>query len=267
MNRTELANALEKMHDRFHLPEYISPDPLEVVFRYRKNQDREIVALIAAALAYGRVQQILVNVDRVLEPMRKSPKQYLVQATRKELQKEFKSFQHRWTTSGELISFLLGIQHVVNTWGSLENAFMEFHTPEDGTVRNGLIGLVNAILQGDPHNSLLSDPAKSSACKRLYLYLRWMVRNDAIDPGCWTQVDPAHLIVPLDTHLYRAAKAFRMTKRKQANIQTSLEITKAFGKLAPGDPLKYDFVVTRLGIRNEMDLNNFLESKGENVFK
>jgi uncharacterized protein (TIGR02757 family) len=267
MNRKELALALEKIYQQFHRPEYISPDPLEVVYRYKKNEDREIVALIAAALAYGRVQQILVNIDRVLEPLGKSPIRFLTQTNPKELRTHFKAFQHRWTTSGELIAFLLGIQHVVKTWGSLENAFIEYHTPKEGTVRNGLIGMVDAILQGQPHNSLLSDPAKSSACKRLYLYLRWMVRDDQIDTGCWTQVDPGHLIVPLDTHLFRAAKAFRMTKRKQANIQTSLEITKAFGRLAPGDPLKYDFVVTRLGIRGEMDLKKFLSTKGDDVFK
>ena len=129
MKGTELIIALEKLYDRFHLPEFISPDPLEVVYRYRKNGDREIVGLIAAALAYGRVQQILANIDRVLEPMGKSPKQYLLQTTRRELQSDFKSFQHRWTTSGELVSFLLGIQHAVKTWGSLESVFMEFHTP------------------------------------------------------------------------------------------------------------------------------------------
>jgi len=107
---------------------------------------------------------------------------------------------------------------------------------------------------GNLEGHLLPRPARGSACKRLNLFLRWMVRRDEIDPGGWDAVSPARLIVPLDTHMHRICGSLGLTKRSQADLQAALEITEAFRAFAPDDPVRYDFAISHLGIRGEGDI-------------
>jgi uncharacterized protein (TIGR02757 family) len=109
---------------------------------------------------------------------------------------------------------------------------------------------------------LLADPRDKSACKRLNLYLRWMVRRDDVDPGGWEGVRPAQLVVPLDVHMHRIGRALGLTQRQQADCRTALEVTEAFRKISPEDPVKYDFALTRLGIRDDTNLDAFLARCG-----
>jgi len=106
--------------------------------------------------------------------------------------------------------------------------------------------------------TLISRPDKGSACKRLHMYMRWMVRSDDIDPGCWPEISPSKLIVPLDTHMFNIAKQLGLTTRNQANLATALEVTAGYAKLRPRDPVRYDFALTRLGIRSDTDLDAWL---------
>ncbi|MCD6487215.1 MAG: TIGR02757 family protein, partial [Syntrophobacterales bacterium] len=114
-------------------------------------------------------------------------------------------------------------------------------------------------------NSLLPSPAKGSACKRLNLFLRWMVRHDDVDPGGWDDISSSKLIIPLDTHMHRICLALGITKRKQADMKTALEITRSFQVMAPHDPVRYDFALTRLGIRKDTDITSFLYKFGRNA--
>jgi len=124
---------------------------------------------------------------------------------------------------------------------------MAHFRPEDDTVIPALEGFAKAFFpSGSPF--LIPAPSKGSACKRLNLFLRWMVRQDEVDPGGWDLIPPSKLVVPLDTHMHRIGLLLSFTNRKQADLQTALEITDAFRKVAPHDPVKYDFVLTRLGI-------------------
>ena len=250
MKRSDMAVALDRIYSRYNRREFIHPDPLEAIYRYSETRDREIVGLIAASLAYGRVAQILQSIDRVLEPLGTSPYESLIAMAPVALETEFRGFKHRWTTAQELIALFRGIQDVLRTYGSLETCFSSYHDTGSGNTIAGLAGLVSAL---GGSSSLLPDPSKNSACKRIHLYLRWMVRDDEVDPGCWQGVDPAHLIVPLDTHMHRAAKTLRLTRRKQPNLAAALDVTRAFKQINPGDPLKYDFWLTRFGIRNELN--------------
>jgi uncharacterized protein (TIGR02757 family) len=100
---------------------------------------------------------------------------------------------------------------------------------------------------------LIPTPDRGSACKRLNLFLRWMVRRDDVDPGGWDGVPPSKLVVPLDIHMHRIALTLGLTERKQADLRTAIEITEAFRKLSPSDPVRYDFVLTRFGIRKDLD--------------
>lgn len=251
---------LENLYERYNHPKYIHPDPLEIVLRYDDVRDREIAALIASSLAYGRVAQILKSVSSVLDKM-ESPAEFVRSTTGKSLQKTFGDFKHRFTTGDELIAAILGIRTVISKLGSLEECFKQGMSASDDDVIPALCRFVQTIRGTDNgnYNSMLPSPPKGSACKRLNLFLKWMVRRDRVDPGGWTCVDSSKLIIPLDTHMFRIGTAFGMTSRKQANLVTAREITDAFRTIAPSDPTKYDFALTRLGMEHGTGVADYLQ--------
>lgn len=262
-NPVALGAILDDLYASFNAREWIHPDPLEFVYRYEDPRDREVVGLIAACLAYGRVAQILTSVSRVLEALGPSPHKRLVELDARALTDRLAGFKHRWTTTEETVGFLLGIGSVLERFGGLEACFLEHHSTDADSTLQGLAGFARELRGGDAPSSLLSSPEKGSACKRLHLYLRWMVRSDSVDPGCWNGVSPSQLIVPLDTHMHRVARSLNATRRKQANLAAAIDLTRAFRELVPDDPVRFDFALTRLGIRQELDLDDFLLACGQ----
>lgn len=246
---------LERLFSRYQNRQWVHPDPLEFLYLYPEKRDREIVGLIASSLAYGRVAQILKSVSTVLERMGTSPFDFVLSSTDSGLEKTFAGFKHRFTTGKDLVNYLRGVRMVCGHYGSLYNCFMEAYRDQQDTVHEALCFLVDELRKAESRtsNSLLPLPERGSACKRLHLFLRWMVRKDDVDPGGWQDVSPSKLIVPLDIHMHRTCSRLRMTARKQGDLKTAMEITHAFRELAPEDPVKYDFVLTRLGIRNDCD--------------
>ncbi len=250
----ELKKKLEEIYSKYNKRELVDPDPLVFVYDYNKKEDRELVGLIASSLAYGRVAQILKSVRIVLGVMGRSPSSYLSCSNKEDLKKSFKNFKHRFTDGKEMASFLWGIKNIVEKHGSIENCFLKGHKKSDTDMIPALKFFSKEMrsFMGNGTNSLLPDAEKSSACKRINLYLKWMVRKDDVDPGCWQKIDPGKLIIPLDTHMYRFGTCAGWTKRKNADMRTALEITEGFKKIAPKDPIKYDFAITRFGIRSDM---------------
>jgi uncharacterized protein (TIGR02757 family) len=242
---------LERLYGIYNRACYIDPDPLLFLHRYRRVEDREIAGLIASSLAFGRVAHIIRSVEGVLAVLGPSPRAYLESATPADLNAAFSDFKHRYATGRDLVQLLLGVQRVAARHGSLNQCFTAFLKPTDTTVISALTGFVEALECGD--NYLAPSPAKGSACKRLHLFLRWMVRKDAVDPGGWTGIAPRQLVIPLDTHMARISRSHGLTRRKAANALMALEITARFRKWAPDDPVKYDFTLTRFGIRPELD--------------
>ena len=224
--------------------------PLEFLYDYEDQHDREIVGLIASSLAYGRVQQILKSVRSVLEPMKPSPSIFLNEASRTLLLSTYSEFKHRFTTGLEIASLLFGIKAVMERYGSLYNCFTA-GLNDDVTVLPAVSLFVKelSVEKDNRPNSLIPSPMKGSACKRLNLFLRWMVRNDSVDPGGWHSIPASKLIVPLDTHMHRISLSLNLTKRRQADMRAALEITDSFRTISPDDPVKYDFALTRLGMK------------------
>lgn len=251
---------LDRLYNRYNRREYVHPDPLVFLYDYEDVGDREIVGLVASSLAYGRVAQILKSVSNVLGAMGPSPSDFLERASINSLEKAFRGFKHRFTTAEELSALLYGVKKVIERYGSLNGCFIAGYKDEDETTIPAVTAFVKEIRDGAGLgcNSLLPSPADGSACKRLHLFLRWMVRRDAVDPGGWKGVEPSKLIVPLDTHMYRIAGTLGFTDRRQANGKTALEVTSAFREIAPDDPVRYDFALTRLGIRNDADIEPFI---------
>jgi len=255
--------SLEALYATYNRREFVHPDPLEFVYDYKNARDREIVALMASSLAYGRVRQILKSVATVLARMG-SPSAFLHCTSVESIRREFADFRHRFTTGAEMAALLVGIKSVVERYGSLQDCFLNGMNETDESVLPALSRFVDELAAaGDAgKNSLLPKPERGSSCKRLNLFLRWMVRQDDVDPGGWDEVGTARLVVPLDTHMHRIGRALNLTRRKQADMRTALEITEAFRSVVPEDPVRYDFVLTRLGIRTELDMAGFVERFG-----
>jgi uncharacterized protein (TIGR02757 family) len=252
---------LDKIYSTYNSRKWVHPDPLEFLYNYDELRDREIAGLIASSLAYGRVAQILKSISQILEKMGPSPYSFLESATQLTLNRHFMEFKHRFTTGRELILMLRGIKCVIEQYGSLYECFLSGFKNEDETVLPALSFLVKRLIMpfNANSNSLLPLPENRSACKRLNLFMRWMVREDCVDPGGWSEVKPSQLIIPLDTHMHRICLGFNLTARKCADLKTALEVTDEFRKIDPADPVRYDFGLTRFGIRREIELNAFLK--------
>ena len=243
---------LEELYHAYNDREFVHPDPLEFLYDYDDPLDREIAGLVASSLAYGNVKQILGSVSCVLECMG-SPRGFLEDASRDVLRDIYDGFKHRWTTDDGLVDLLLGAKGVVERYGSLQRCFMDGLESGHETVLTAMCRFTDELrldMRGE-RNSLLPSPEKGSACKRLNLFLRWMVRRDAVDPGGWERVAADKLLVPLDVHMHRICRGLGLTERRQANMRTAREITDGFAKVAPEDPVRYDFALTRLGIRED----------------
>jgi uncharacterized protein (TIGR02757 family) len=257
MLQKNLKYKLENLYQRYNQAKYIHPDPIEFLYLYEDIKDREIVGLIASSLAYGRVKQILKSVSYVLDMMTPSPHLFLKKSTHSSMCKVFKGFRHRFARGDHLAALLQGIKNVIDQYGSLNDCFVHAISDDDKTVIPALFFFTTALTKGDSNpGHLIALPEKGSACKRLNLFLRWMVRKDRVDPGGWQGVPVSKLIIPLDTHMHKISLKLGFTAKQQANMRTALEITAGFRQIIPEDPVKYDFVLTRFGIRDDMSIDN-----------
>ncbi len=238
----------------------VDPDPLLYLYDYPDVREREIAGLIAACLAYGQVRQIMKAVKSILEKMGPSPRDYVLQRSDREMAADFKGFVYRFARASHVVALFRGVRQVLKRFSSLEDCFCRGLQTDRDTVISGLVFLCRRLDPDKTTGHLLADPSKSSACKRSHLYLRWMVRSDAVDPGGWDQVSPSLLVIPVDRHMHRAGHLLGFTRRKAADLKTALEITAGFRRLVPDDPVKYDFCLTRYGIRDELNLEQLRET-------
>ena len=246
---------LEQLYQAYNRAEFVELDPLATVQRYTAPEDQSLVGLIASSLAFGNVKTILASIDRVLHLL-PSPHASLIAATPRELARGLAGFRHRYADEDAMRALLLGARHMIATHGSLATCFRAQIKPGDEDVQPALARF-SALLRdagGLPKNYLLADAAKCSASKRWHMYLRWMLRKDAVDPGPWHGTVPtAMLIVPIDTHMHRFCTALGLSRRNAADLRTAREVTAAFREICPEDPVRYDFSLTRLGIRRDTE--------------
>lgn len=260
MSPDTLKSALDCLYQQYNKRELVHPDPLEFLYHYTEPRDHEVVGLIASSLAYGRVQQILKSVETVLSRLSRHPASFLVATSEKELNSLFHGFKHRFTTGDELVDLFMGIKVLLIEYGSLEEAFKKaWETAASDTSTRRIpkaLSIFNRKVMawsGRKNTFLLPDPLSGSACKRSFLFLRWMCRHDAVDIGVWSSIAPSELIVPLDTHLFKISKQLGLVQRKSADLKAAVEITDAFSKICPEDPVRYDFCLTRFGIHPALD--------------
>jgi uncharacterized protein (TIGR02757 family) len=248
----DIYRELEKIYLFYNDKRFVHPDPLEFLYDYDDLKDREIVGIIAALLAYGKISQILKSVSKVLKVVQK-PYDFLLNVKENQLNTLFNGFVHRFTTGSDIVSLLIAIKKIIEEYGTLGQCFFDVYEKEDTNILNTLNRFIKIIGRktDNQFNSLVSKPDGSSAYKRFNLFLRWMVRKDNVDPGGWDFVDKSKLLIPLDTHMYRVCCEFNFTKRKQSDIRTVIEITNCFREINPQDPVKYDFALTRMSMQNK----------------
>jgi uncharacterized protein (TIGR02757 family) len=262
--RPEIAQALDALYAELNQRAFVYPDPLSPVYDFDDPHDIEVAGLIAASLAFGNVKTILASIDRILRVL-PDPARAVDTLDEAEMAHRLRDFRHRYVTGVEMTVMLQGARQVRAEYGSLGACFAAQVQPADDTILPALARFVACLEAGSllSKNYLLPCPLRGSACKRWMMYLRWMVRNDAVDLGVWPGVDPALLVVPMDTHMHRVSKRLGLTRRKTADLRAALEVTAAFRTVAPNDPVRYDFCLTRLGIRTDTDMEAFLETCGK----
>jgi len=252
-----IRDILEKLYKKYNRHELISPDPLQFVYHYSRPADMEIAAFLAAALAYGRVQQIEKSLKNLLTRMNDSPYEFVINFN-KNKRKSLKDFKHRFTTGDDISDLLVLFKEIITKYGSIEQYFIRNYNTGDSNIIPALTHFCNSLLDlhaaGHKGKSarglkyLLVNPADGSTCKRLNLFLRWMVRDDDVDAGIWKTIDKAKLIVPVDVHMGRLCKILGLYNQNTVSLRTALEITESFAGIEPADPVKYDFALSRIGI-------------------
>ena len=233
----------------------LSPDPLERVLAFGKPADREVGGLFAAALAYGNAKAIVASLDDLFARMADAPAAFVRRLDPADVRR-LRGFKHRWTTGDDVLTLARLVRAALAEHGSLGALFTRCLSPGEPTVREALSRFVRALLAYEPRlpreagfRHLLTSPTDGSACKRMNLYLRWMVRGgDGIDCGLWPEVPAAALVIPLDTHVARISGFLGLTRRRTHDWKMAEEITASLRRLDPADPVKYDFAISRLGI-------------------
>lgn len=247
----ELKQFLDMKADQFNRPAFIENDPVSIPHAFSKKQDIEIAGLFAAVLAWGQRKTIVRKCRELLERMDHDPHSFILHHEARDL-KAFADFKHRTFNGTDTLYFIEFLKHYYQHHSSLEDAFTV--PPGDATVEQGLIGFHHTFfgLEDHPHRTRkhLPTPERKSTCKRINMYLRWMVRADnrGVDFGIWKKISAAQLVCPCDLHVDRVARKLRMIRRKQTDWQTALELTANLRKLDPLDPVKYDFALFGLGI-------------------
>ena len=259
-----LRNLLDNALDRCDAEQRLSHDPLGIVHRYQDPADREVVALIAASLAYGRVDLIRRAVDEVLHPLGAHPAQRLKDLTTDELSRQWPDFRYRMTGRDDLIDLLVAIHRTLRAEGSLQ-ALYQGCSDGDRPIESpkAHLSVISQWIQTLRHRRLrptlerglkylLVDPTDGSAAKRMHLFFRWMVRGpDELDLGLWHTPAPSALIMPLDTHTSRLVRYLGLSQRKSTDLKAALTVTHGLARLAPDDPLRYDFALCHLGISEQ----------------
>jgi uncharacterized protein (TIGR02757 family) len=251
---------MERLYEGFNAPDSAA-DPVHVVRRYSRPEDREVIGFLAAAFAFGRVASVIQSIERICELLGPSPAEAIRSFDPDDRRLAVRSFVHRWIGGTDLLALLWIVKHMLKS-GSIEAFFLRGYRDAHGDVGPALdafsiraLGLeLKPIYRGRPRRPGVSyffpRPAHGSACKRLNLFLRWMIRRDAIDLGVWTGVPPSKLVIPLDTHVVRVGRCLGLTRYKSPGWRMAEEITSSLRRLDPTDPVKYDFSICHLGMQN-----------------
>jgi len=253
MNKKKLKEFLDKKVDEYNQPFFVQNDPICIPHSFSKKQDIEISAFFAAIFSWGNRATIIQKSKELLLLMDNAPYDFCVNHSDVEL-KKLLMFKHRTFNATDLLYFIDFMKNHYSKNNSLENAFIKWMFVNDETVEKGLNGFYHYFfsLPDAPARTRkhIASPEKKSSCKRLNMFLRWMVRNDnnGVDFGLWKKISPSQLVCPVDLHVARVAKHFGFLDRNQTDWQSALQLTEHLRALDGSDPVKYDFALFGLGV-------------------
>jgi uncharacterized protein (TIGR02757 family) len=248
-------------------------DPVHIVRRYESGADREIVGFCAAALAFGRVASVLQSIEALLRVMGPRPAEFVRGFEPARHRRDMAPLVHRWISGRDLTALLLVLRRMLHESGSIESFFVQGDDPASPHVGPALDAFSTRALTTDLREAygrrvprqrgvsyFFPRPSAGSACKRLNLFLRWMVRRDAIDLGVWSAIAPARLVVPLDTHVIRLGRCLGLTRYTSPGWRMAVDITSALRSFDPADPVRFDFALCHVGMMNAC---GFLKRQGD----
>jgi uncharacterized protein (TIGR02757 family) len=256
MEINKLKDFFDDKVEKYNQPSFIKDDPISIPHLFSKKQDIEIAGFFAAIFAWGNRTIIINKAKELMQLMEMKPYEFCLNHEQKDLQQLLK-FKHRTFNTTDLLYFIEFLKFHYLNYNSLEDAFMEnveTAPGNDNLIEQLLINFHHYFfsLEHVPQRTKkhIATPEKKSNCKRLNMFLRWMVRKDSngVDFGIWKKIKPSHLICPIDIHVARVAKRFGLLQRKQVDWQSALELTEYLKTLDPLDPVKYDFALFGLGV-------------------
>jgi uncharacterized protein (TIGR02757 family) len=257
-----LRSRLEGLYEAYNR-EDSAADPIQIVRRYGRPDDQEVVGFVASALAFGRVASVLNSVGTVARVMGDRPAEYVRRFDPKAPHPELRAMVHRWIRGTDVVALLWILRQMLDRSGSIEAFFAEAYEPSAVDIGGALDSFSTRALALDLRSVygrrvpartgvcyFFPRPSAGSGCKRLNLYLRWMVRRDAVDLGAWTSIPRSQLIVPLDTHVIRLGRCLRLTRYTSPGWRMAADITASLRTIDPVDPVRFDFSLCHVGMMN-----------------
>jgi uncharacterized protein (TIGR02757 family) len=259
---SDLGPRLEQLYEAYNR-EDAAADPIQIVRRYTSRADQEVVGFCASALAFGRVASVLNTVETLARVLGPSPAEYVRRFDPAAPHPELRAMVHRWTRGVDIVALLWLLRQMIERSGSIEGFFLEGYDPAATDISEALDSFSRRALALDlravygrrvPARTgvcyFFTRPSAGSGCKRLNLFLRWMVRRDAVDLGAWPSIPPSKLIVPLDTHVIRLGRCLRLTRYTSPGWPMASEITASLRAIDPVDPVRFDFSICHVGMMN-----------------
>jgi uncharacterized protein (TIGR02757 family) len=257
---------LDRLYHSFNYPDSAA-DPIQIVRRFARSDDREVVGFCAAALAFGRVASVLQSIERLLAILGPEPAASIRRFNPRRDGPAFAGLVHRWTRGPDLVALVWVLKQMLDRAGTVEGFFLERYDPESVDIEAALDSFSQRALALDLKSAygrvprragvcyFFPRPSAGSGCKRLNLFLRWMVRRDQLDLGVWQRVPPAQLVVPLDTHVIRVGRCLRLTDYTSPGWRMARDITGSLRELDAEDPVKYDYSLCHLGMMSACGFN------------
>ncbi len=252
-----LKQLLNSKVELYNQKDFIEKDPISIPHKYSKKQDIEIAGLFAAILAWGNRTTIINNTNKIMQLMGDKPYEFIMNHEPEQL-KPFTDFVHRTFNATDLLYFITFLQYHYRQYESLESAFVPLHDYFSPNVEAALVHFHNYFFSfehPDRTKKHIATPVNNSACKRINMYLRWMVRKDeqGVDFGIWAKIKPSQLICPLDVHVARVAYRLQLIPDLKATWQNAVTLTAFLKKLNPNDPVIYDYALFGIGVAEKVD--------------
>lgn len=256
MNLAEKLNYHYKAFDKSQ----ISPDPLQFLHLYSDEKDIEVIGFIASVFAYGNVKQIINTLSKIVAASENYPYNFVKNFNSEIDAKKLTGIKHRFYSEKDIVDLFSLLNLTYNKFDSLKNLFLKFYYEKDINLKNSISKFSNHFLELEKRRIrsqtlslgfkfMFPLPELGSACKRMNLFLRWMIRKDELDFGIWNQIPPNKLVIPVDTHVAHICRKLKLTRRKNISWKMAEEITGNLKKYDPIDPVKYDFAICHIGMR------------------